>query len=322
MTQEQLEAKYTAMFYAKDFSCIRKIEDDNLAKSLKESPPTTEEIQQVMESRKSDNPFSQQEMFLGGEKDVKQEVNLIKSALLKKDGLVDLDKQDTLRSQIETAFSDDILDKLSEDIRDTESVQKPRENSVVNSSFTFDLFNSVQSTGEVEPIPQSEINRNYILALTKVKKDHADYYRTIKEDLMAHLGGTKAEAQDRYLELKKLSGKIHEIEAIARASGNLDAHSDIKQIKLLRSKLSDENRDKLVRSIATALTIQRRDELNEIKPDEPMPEREKAESKIFGTESLYVKRAHVDSWTMFLLFSKLQGEKQADLAEWGLIDEL
>merc|ERR1712013_366755 len=61
-------------------------------------------------------------MFLGGEKDVKQEVNLIKSALLKKDGLVDLDKQDTLRSQIETAFSDDILDKLSEDIRDTESV--------------------------------------------------------------------------------------------------------------------------------------------------------------------------------------------------------
>lgn len=47
-----------------------------------------------METRKGDCPFSQQEMFMGGEKDVKEEVNLIKSALLKKDGLVDPDKQD------------------------------------------------------------------------------------------------------------------------------------------------------------------------------------------------------------------------------------
>ena len=31
MTDEQLEAKYTAMFYAKDFSCIRNIADDKLA---------------------------------------------------------------------------------------------------------------------------------------------------------------------------------------------------------------------------------------------------------------------------------------------------
>ena len=31
MTDEQLEAKYTAMFYAKDFSCIRNIEDEKLA---------------------------------------------------------------------------------------------------------------------------------------------------------------------------------------------------------------------------------------------------------------------------------------------------
>ena len=149
MTEEQLEAKYTAMFYAKDFSCIRKIEDDKLASSLKESPPTTEEIQQVMESRKSDNPFSQQEMFLGGEKDVKEEVNLIKSALLKKDGLVDLDKQDSLRSQIETAFSDDILDKLSQDLSDTESAQKPRDNSIVSNTFTMDLFSSNQGASEV-----------------------------------------------------------------------------------------------------------------------------------------------------------------------------
>ena len=79
---------------------------------------------------------------MGGEKDVKEEVNLIKSALLKKDGLVDPDKQDQLRSQISTAFSDDILDKLSEGISDTESAQKPRDNSVVTSNFNMSLFES------------------------------------------------------------------------------------------------------------------------------------------------------------------------------------
>ena len=41
---------------------------------------------------------------------------------------------------------------------------------------------------------QSEINRNYILALKKVKKEHMDYYRTLKNDINAHLGGTKDEA--------------------------------------------------------------------------------------------------------------------------------
>lgn len=66
------------------------------------------------------------------------------------------------------------------------------------------------------------------MALTKEKKDHAAYYRTLKSDLDAHLGGTEHEAQDRYVELKKLSTKIGEIDSIAKASGNLDAHSDIK----------------------------------------------------------------------------------------------
>ena len=41
MTEEQLEAKYTAMFYAKDFSCIRNINDDKLCDDLKENPPST-----------------------------------------------------------------------------------------------------------------------------------------------------------------------------------------------------------------------------------------------------------------------------------------
>jgi len=50
-----------------------------------------------MTARKSDNPFSQEEMFLGGEKDLKDEVHLMGEALLKKDGLVDKDKQDALR---------------------------------------------------------------------------------------------------------------------------------------------------------------------------------------------------------------------------------
>ena len=37
---------------------------------------------------------------------------------------------------------------------------------------------------------------------------------------------------------------------------------------------------------------------------------------------MWTKRAHVDSWTIFLLLSKLDGEKQNDLAEWGMVDEL
>ena len=169
---------------------------------------------------------------------------------------------------------------------------------------------------------QSEINRNYILALKKVKKEHMDYYRTLKNDINAHLGGTKDEAQHRYSELKKLSSKIFEIETVARASGSLDAHSDIKQIKLIQSKLNDNNRMDLCRAIATALTIQRRDFLDSFYNDEVPLDRERTESKVFNTESQFVKRAHIDSWTMFLLLSKLQGEKQADLAEWGMIDEL
>ena len=53
-----------------------------------------------------------------------------------------------------------------------------------------------------------------------------------------------------------------------------------------------------------------------------MLDSEKKTSSILKTENLWVKRAHIDSWTMFLLLSKLEGEKQADLAEWGMIDEL
>lgn len=125
MQEEQLEAKYTAMFYAKDFSCIRDINDSKLITDLKDKPPTTEEIQQVMEARKKDNPFSQEDLFLktDGTKNVKEEAKIVKEALLKKDGLVDADKQDELRTQISNAFSDEMLDKLSEDIesRDTES---------------------------------------------------------------------------------------------------------------------------------------------------------------------------------------------------------
>ena len=45
MEEENLEAKYTAMFYAKDFSCIRQISDDKLSTDLTENPPTTDEIQ-------------------------------------------------------------------------------------------------------------------------------------------------------------------------------------------------------------------------------------------------------------------------------------
>ena len=59
ITDGQLEKKYMAMFYAKDFACIRQVEDKKVAEELKENPPTNEEIKQVIEQRKTDNPFGQ-----------------------------------------------------------------------------------------------------------------------------------------------------------------------------------------------------------------------------------------------------------------------
>ena len=51
-----------------------------------------------------------------GERNVREEAQKIKEALKKKDGLVEADKQDKLREQIENAFSDENLDNLSAEI--------------------------------------------------------------------------------------------------------------------------------------------------------------------------------------------------------------
>ena len=51
-----------------------------------------------------------------GERNVREEAQKIKEALKKKDGLVEPDKQDKLREQIENAFSDENLDNLSAEI--------------------------------------------------------------------------------------------------------------------------------------------------------------------------------------------------------------
>ena len=51
-----------------------------------------------------------------GERNVREEAQKIKEALKKKDGLVEADKQEKLREQIENAFSDENLDNLSAEI--------------------------------------------------------------------------------------------------------------------------------------------------------------------------------------------------------------
>ena len=52
-----------------------------------------DEIQKVIDARNSDNPFSQKEMFFqDAKKDIKEDLTIIKEALLKKDGLVDAEK--------------------------------------------------------------------------------------------------------------------------------------------------------------------------------------------------------------------------------------
>ena len=93
------------------------------------------------------------------------------------------------------------------------------------------------------------------MALSKVKPEHAQYYRVLKRELEKHLGGASNKEQDSWVELKKLAKSVHELETVTRASGDLDAHTDIKQVKLIRSKLSDANRLELCKTIATTLTI-------------------------------------------------------------------
>ena len=120
-----------------------------------------------MTARKEDNPFSQQEMFLGGEKDLKDEVHLMGAALLKKDGLVDKDKQEALRRQISDAFSEDVLEQLSETVSattDNDPIQKPRKEAVIMSKFDLELFQTNQGEAPAV-IGQQDVDRNYILAL-------------------------------------------------------------------------------------------------------------------------------------------------------------
>ena len=56
--------------------------------------------------------------------------------------------------------------------------------------------------------------------------------------------------QDAWLEFKKIAKSVHELETVTRASGDLDAHTDIKHIKDIRGKLTDENRIKVCKAIA------------------------------------------------------------------------
>ena len=100
------------------------------------------------------------------------------------------------------------------------------------------MFESAQGS-DSDIFDQSTINRKYILALKKVKPEHAEYYRTLKSDLISQFGGANKQAQEHFIELKKLSSSLPELQTITTASGNLDAHSDIKQVKLIQNKLND-----------------------------------------------------------------------------------
>ena len=68
------------------------------------------------------------------------------------------------------------------------------------------------------------------------------------------------------------------------------------------------------------MTIQRRTELDKI-CNEVVVETSKI-SQIFKSESPTQIRAHVDSWILFVVITKLNSEKTLDLAEWEMLDDL
>ena len=123
------------------------------------------------------------------------------------------------------------------------------------------------------------------------------------------------------MEFKKVVKNIKEIETVSTALGGLDAHSDIKQLKNIQANLkSDENRKELSRQVATAVTIQRRNEIDKI-GQEIVIEGSKI-SQIFKSGAPTTIRAHVDSWILFILLTKLDSEKVLELAEWGMLEDL
>ena len=68
------------------------------------------------------------------------------------------------------------------------------------------------------------------------------------------------------------------------------------------------------------MTIQRRNEIDKI-GEEVVIEGSKI-SQIFKSGSPTTIRAHVDSWLLFVLLTKLDSEKVLELAEWGMLEDL
>ena len=80
-------------------------------------------------------------------------------------------------------------------------------------------------------------------------------------------------------------------------------------MKTIQGKLSPDDKVALSRAIASAFTIQRRDYLDEFYNNVPSTDLDKdmRESKIFNTDSEFVKRAHIDGWTLWLIMSRVDG---------------
>jgi len=216
-----------------------------------------------------------------------------------------------------------VLEQLSETVSastDNESIQKPRKENIIMSKFDLELFQTNQGEAPAV-IGQQDVDRSYILALQKVKPEHATYYRMLKKDLNEHFASGNS-AQNSFKELKRLSSSVTDIATLTRKSTSLDAHEDIKTMKTFQEKLSDEDRESLCRALATAFTIQRRDLLDSFYNGGPLLDNEKSDMKSLKTDSQFENRAKLDSWLIWITLSKLEGSKKYDLAEWGIIDKL
>ena len=75
--------------------------------------PDEDEVRAVVEQRENEQKFSNDAMFRQGTTCVSEELELIKDALLCKDGLVPAEKQDLFREQLQRTFSNDLIRALA-----------------------------------------------------------------------------------------------------------------------------------------------------------------------------------------------------------------
>lgn len=185
--------------------------------------PEEDEIKQVIENRENMQKFSNDQMFRQGAKELSEELEDIRDALLKKDGIVSVEKQDLFREQLQRTFSNDLIKAMSckkgpkvarldtinnksqisnastvgvddDDDDDDESIhtedEVPDEEEKKEEEDDDNDNDDEEEANPDDDIDQVEINRNWIKALD-VNYPLKTYYKNIKKNLQIVLGSER-----------------------------------------------------------------------------------------------------------------------------------